>query len=210
MVASPTALREGLLQDLLGRLYGHDLREASVQHLMERLQVDTAQAARVAQWSLAVFDQLQSSLDLRPRQRRLLRWAALLHEVGQFISFSGYQRHGAYILESGELPGFSLQDRHALALLVRLQRGKLKSPPMDGLREHQPRLLACVRILRLSVLLHRRRSPKPLPVPKVRVKGETMTLAFPEGFLEHRAMSRDGLAHERKRQGAAGLSLVFG
>ena len=208
MVASPSALREGLLRDLVGRLYSGDLRDGSVDRLMERLQVDRPQAARVQAFSMALFDAAQGPWDLRPRQRILLRWAAQLHEVGRFISFSGYQRHGSYILENGEMSGFSLQDKRALAFLVRSQRGKLNADEVSQLQDERPRLLACMRLLRIAVSVHRRRSPKELALPTLAINGTKLTLSYPAGYLSHRPMTRDGLLHESKRQDAVGLPLT--
>ena len=36
----------------------------------------------------------------------LLRWAAMLHEVGLNINHSGFHRHSAYIMQNSDLPGF--------------------------------------------------------------------------------------------------------
>ncbi len=209
MVASPSAMREGLLRDLVGRLYSGDLRDGSVARLMERLQADQAQADRVQDFALSLFDAAQNAWDLRPRHRRLLRWAAQLHEVGRFISFSGYQRHGAYILENGEMPGFSLQDKRAIAFLVRTQRGKLAQDELKQLSEDRPRLVACMRLLRIAVSVHRRRSPKELALPTVGISGRRLTLSYPSEYLSHRPMTRDGLLHESKRQDAVGLPLII-
>lgn len=208
MVASPSAMREGLLRDLVGRLYSGDLRDGTVDRLMEQLQVDRDQANQVQAFALSLFDAAKGPWNLRPRQRNQLRWAARLHEVGRFISFSGYQRHGAYILENGELPGFSLQDKRALAILVRCQRGKLNADEVRHLRKDHPRLVACIRLLRIAVSVHRRRSPKELALPTIGISGLHLTLSYPKDYLSHRAMTRDGLLHERKRQDAVGLPLT--
>jgi exopolyphosphatase/guanosine-5'-triphosphate,3'-diphosphate pyrophosphatase len=208
MTAVQAALREGLLLDLVGRLFDQDLRETTVQHYMDRLHVDEDQAGRVADTALHLFDQVRAAWGMGDSDRAMLRWAARLHEVGMFLSFSGYQRHGAYVLRNAELAGFSLQGRTDLATLVEQQRGKLDLAQVNTLSQQNPRLLRQVRLLRLAVRLHRRRSTQPLPRIKAKAKGETLILRFPHEWLTHRALTRVDLMTEVKRQGAAGLRLV--
>lgn len=208
MTAVQAALREGLLLDLVGRLFDQDLREHTVQHYMNRLHVDEAQAARVSDTALMLFDQVRDGWDLDDADRAMLRWAGRLHEVGMFLSFSGYQRHGAYVLRNAELAGFSLQGRRALATLVEQQRGKLDLAQVNSLSEQDPKLLRLVRLLRLAVRLHRRRSTRPLPGIRAKTKGESLILRFPSDWLSSRALTRVDLMTEVKRQGAAGLRLV--
>ncbi len=43
------ALREGLVYDLLGRIYHSDIRAETVQHLARRFRTDTLHAERVKQ-----------------------------------------------------------------------------------------------------------------------------------------------------------------
>ena len=54
-----------------------------------------------------------------------LEWAALLHEIGFSVSHIGFHKHGAYILENADMPGFSAQEQRDLALLVLGCRGGL-------------------------------------------------------------------------------------
>jgi exopolyphosphatase/guanosine-5'-triphosphate,3'-diphosphate pyrophosphatase len=52
------ALREGVLFDLLGRHHHEDVRERTLNSLMERYHVDLEQAARVERKALHAFDQV--------------------------------------------------------------------------------------------------------------------------------------------------------
>ena len=47
-----------------------------------------------------------------------LKWAARLHEIGLDVSHSGYHRHGAYLLENADMPGFPREEQRLLARLV--------------------------------------------------------------------------------------------
>ncbi len=55
---------------------------------------------------------------------QFLDWAAELHEIGRDIAHSQYHKHGAYIIENGDLAGFSQRDQLLLATLVRSHRKK--------------------------------------------------------------------------------------
>ena len=55
---------------------------------------------------------------------QFLNWAADLHEIGIDIAHSQYHKHSAYIIENGDLAGFSKQDQILLATIIRLHRRK--------------------------------------------------------------------------------------
>jgi exopolyphosphatase/guanosine-5'-triphosphate,3'-diphosphate pyrophosphatase len=54
-----------------------------------------------------------------------LCWAARLHEIGLSISHSHYQKHGAYLIDNLDMPGFSQGEQALLAALIRGHRRKL-------------------------------------------------------------------------------------
>ena len=93
------------------------------------------------------------------RSLRKLRWAAQLHEVGMQISHSDYHKHGAYILDNADAPGFAVNEMHVLSQLVLGHRGKLRKVETSlGDETFAAQLLA----LRLAVILcHARRDPLP-------------------------------------------------
>ena len=119
------ALRVGLLYDILGRKSQHDVRDATVTAILKRTNVDKQQAARVAALSDKFFQALSDG-NPDPARRKLLQWAAMLHETGKMISPSGYHRHSEYILKNSDLPGFSRSDQSDMAAIVLSQRGNLK------------------------------------------------------------------------------------
>jgi exopolyphosphatase/guanosine-5'-triphosphate,3'-diphosphate pyrophosphatase len=161
MQASKGALREGLLYDLMGRIYHEDVRERTVRAFAARYRVDEEQAERVAKTALALFDGVARSWGLDPGARQALNWSAALHEVGLTVSYAGYHRHGAYLIANSDLPGFSRDDQDRLAALVQLQRGKLDEAILAALPS--PRARAA---MRLAVLLRRRPPPPQPPRPR--------------------------------------------
>jgi exopolyphosphatase / guanosine-5'-triphosphate,3'-diphosphate pyrophosphatase len=162
---SEGAMREGLLYDMIGRLGAEDARERTVRSMQQRYHVDLAQAARVEATALKLLAQVQESWKLTdPMAEQALSWACGLHEIGLDVAHSGYHRHGAYLLENADMPGFAREEQLLLARLVGAHRRKLAlesledlSPPWDE------RGIYLILILRLAVLLHRDRSEAPIP-----------------------------------------------
>ncbi|RPE72494.1 exopolyphosphatase/guanosine-5'-triphosphate,3'-diphosphate pyrophosphatase [Tibeticola sediminis] len=156
------ALRHGVLYDLIDReARATDPRVATVTRLARRFEVDAEQADRVSRTALALFGQTVSEGSTeaeRERLERKLNWAAQLHEIGAQISHSNYHRHGAYILDNADAPGFSLPELHRLSQLVLGHRGKLRKLDPDLIADtvFARQLMA----LRLAALLcHARRDP---------------------------------------------------
>jgi exopolyphosphatase/guanosine-5'-triphosphate,3'-diphosphate pyrophosphatase len=126
---------------------------------MEKFFADPGQAARVERTALAFYRQLpHNDSDLQERRERKLRWAARLHEIGTHISHSNYHRHGAYILDNAEAPGFALSELHHLSQLVLGHRGKLRKLDMEWV---EGTFASALLALRLAVIFcHARRNPR--------------------------------------------------
>src|SRR5204863_9155354 len=67
MHVSEGALREGLLNDLLGRFLHQDVRTATVESLMDRYHVDREQARRVERTLLGFLPQVAAAWNLPER-----------------------------------------------------------------------------------------------------------------------------------------------
>ncbi|MBI2768577.1 MAG: Ppx/GppA family phosphatase [Burkholderiales bacterium] len=161
--AAQGALRHGVLYDLLDREQGGtDIRSATVQRLAAKFGADAAQAGRVGKVACQLLRQLRQPADgeaaaALERDQRKLNWAAQLHEIGSQISHSDYHKHGAYILDNADAPGFAQPELHRLSLLVLGHRGKLRKLDADFDDELFVHQLLC---LRLAVILcHARRDP---------------------------------------------------
>jgi exopolyphosphatase/guanosine-5'-triphosphate,3'-diphosphate pyrophosphatase len=183
---SEGAMREGLLYDMIGRFTHEDARERTVRSMQQRYHVDLAQAARVEQTAMKLLSQVQESWRLDdPMAEHTLTWACRLHEIGLDVAHSGYHRHGAYLLQHADMPGFAREEQALLARLVGLHRKKLQ---LDGMEElvapWDERAIYLVLILRLAVLLHRDRSES--PVPEVTLTGKPRTLELHFGIRSFR------------------------
>ncbi len=211
METSTGALREGVLYDLIGRIRHEDSRERAIQRLVEQYRVDTVQAGRVERAALAALKQLRADWGLEEHEhRQLLAWAARLHEIGLTISYSGYQRHGAYIVANSELSGFSLDDQRFLAVLIEAHRRKIPRTAFDELTlvDEETALRLAV-ILRLAVLLNRGRSPSLLPAIGFAGKKRGLSVTFPPDWLEGHPLTRADLKEEAALLRKAGYELEF-
>ncbi len=161
MQTAQGALRHGVLYDMLDREHGEtDIRSTTVQRLATKFGVDATQAQRVGHVACHLLRDLRAGRDGKDelaRHERKLGWAAQLHEIGSRISHSDYHKHGAYILDYADAPGFAQPELHRLSLLVLGHRGKLRKLDADFEDELFVHQLLC---LRLAVILcHARRDP---------------------------------------------------
>ncbi len=211
MQVSDMALREGLIHDLLGRLEHHDVREATIDALKERHQVDRAQSHRVEATALDLLAQCADGWQLNDERHQLhLGWAARLHEIGLAIAHSQYHKHGAYLLAHSDLPGFSRREQRVLAALVRCHRRKFRNEVFDELPDEER--LPAIRLtllLRLAVLLHRGRAEEPPPTPSLAIDAKAITLRFPPGWLDAHPLTRADLDEEASLIRQARLRLHF-
>ena len=156
------ALRHGLLYDMLARDDAMlDLRNASVERLASKFDVDIVHAKIVAEVAEKLFEKIGVDIQFSPGEQqahaRKLRWAGLLHEIGCAVSPIDAHLHGAYILEHTDPPGFAQSELRCLSLLILGHRAKLKKLDADFSNRIFVMQLCC---LRLAVILcHARQMP---------------------------------------------------
>lgn len=150
-------LRDGLLVNYLQRTEHADLindldpRARSVWLLGRRCGFDEPHARTVARLTVELFDSARA-LGLHhhgPEERELLEYAAVLHDIGVFLSFVNHQAHSYYLIRHADLVGF---DQRELAIIAALARFHRKGAP----RKKQPELLeldaVSVRFIRQTYL----------------------------------------------------------
>jgi len=173
MQVAQGALRHGVLYDLVDAdQHLSDLRSASVQRLAHNFNTDAVHAERLSKVAQQLFLMTRTAGPGAHSQRsqRKLAWAAQLHEIGSQISHSDYHKHGAYILDNTDAPGFAVHELHRLSLLVLGHRGKLRKLDADFEDRVFVQQLLC---LRLAVILcHARRDPD---LDGLRLTGATET-----------------------------------
>jgi len=209
MRAVKAALREGLLFDLIGRIRQEDLRDETIRGLSKRYLVDEQQAARIQRCAMRCLRQVETAWDLGDEEcAHLLDWAAELHEVGLALSFASHHKHGAYIVENSDMPGFSRQEQARLGLLIRSHRRKFSPASFEDLatpwNRRLPRLAL---LLRIAVRLNRMRSRSPLPRFELEPIENGLAIRLPETWLAAHPLTRADLEDEAVVLAQAGLAL---
>ena len=133
LVVSDYALREGALLDAFQRRHGaalhhlRDLRRRSVTRLAELMDDEPEHSAHVAVLALELFDETALLHGLGDDMRELLEAAALLANVGLFVSHSEHHKHSYYVIRNSEqLSGFTDHEIEVVAQVARYHR---KSTP---------------------------------------------------------------------------------
>ncbi len=198
MSVSDGALREGLIYDYLGSLSNQDVRSKTVQLLTEHYHTDTLQSERIKATVSEILRQLKPFLGAQSKvMTQYLSWAADLHEIGRNIAHSQYHKHSAYIIKHGDLAGFSQQNQRLLSTLVQAHRRKIPRKDIKKLPPPWNKItIYMVIILRLAVLLLRNRSHAALPDFKILIEQDTITLQFPEDWLENAPLTQADLLQE--------------
>jgi exopolyphosphatase/guanosine-5'-triphosphate,3'-diphosphate pyrophosphatase len=133
IIVSDYALREGVLLDTWRRRHGgslhhlSDLRRQSVLDLGELMDEDPPHSAQVARLALELFDATRERHGLGDESREILEAAALLCNVGMFLSHAQHHKHSYYVIRGTDrLAGFNDDEVERIALVARYHR---KSEP---------------------------------------------------------------------------------
>jgi exopolyphosphatase/guanosine-5'-triphosphate,3'-diphosphate pyrophosphatase len=121
-------LREGLLMDYLAQ-YSHDakrlsVRERNVLQLGRACNFDESHARNAESLALELFDSArEAGLHAYGEwERELLGYAALLHDIGTFLSYSNHHVHSYYLISNADLLGFYQREMETMALTALFHR----------------------------------------------------------------------------------------
>ena len=198
---SDGALREGVLYEMEGRFRHQDIRSRTAQSLANHYNIDSEQARRVLETTDQLWQQWrdQNPRLANPQLSALLKWAAMLHEVGLTINHSGMQRHSAYILQNTNLPGFNQDQQLLLATLVRYHRKAVKTDELPRFTLFKKKqIVPLVFLLRLGTLLNNQRQATTRPERLTLTTEEGhWTLRFPAGYFSQNTLVQLDLEREQ-------------
>ena len=202
MTLAGGALREGLIYGMVGRKRDCDARERTAESLITRYQLDREQAERVRNACLTAFLQLKEPWHLSEQYGRpMLRWAAMLYELGLCIEYKKAPQHAAYIIDNIDMPGFTSAQKQLLSALLLNQRDDFK---LDALERQNAVSMnqAChlARILRLAIILCMRRTEGTVPDFRLEAQEEALTIWLPQGWPQVHYLRASELQDEAKRQ----------
>lgn len=112
-----------------------DVRRRSVLKLAHKCEYQREHAHQSAKLALMIFDKAQPYHGLTTLDRELLEYAALLHDIGYYISFEGHHRHTYYLIKNVALNGFTPEEIEIIALVARYHRRMLPNKTHVGYRE---------------------------------------------------------------------------
>jgi exopolyphosphatase/guanosine-5'-triphosphate,3'-diphosphate pyrophosphatase len=196
--ASPWALREGVLFDLLGHDSMSDMRERSVKELAKRFHIDDQHAERCNTVAQKLFEQIKPNLELDTPWPRYLHWACLLQEIGLDINHDYFHIHSAYIVENSHLAGFGYDEQHRLAYLVRNQRKKPDWSLIEKLpAEEVEDFVLVLHVFRLACVLTRARNDIQDIGWAVSLKDKKLSFSAPPAWWESQPLATADLNLEK-------------
>lgn len=161
-------LREGLILRGLSR---HGMLESAaapsdwrtaVRDFARSCHVDEEHGEHVCLLSLQLFDALAPAYHLDERARQLLETAALLHDIGYFISYTQHHKHSYHLIRYSSLFDFTPREKEIIANIARYHRKSLPRKKHESFSrlclEDQLLVKRLGGILRLADGLDRRRS----------------------------------------------------
>ncbi len=129
LFVSRRGLRDGLMIDLLQQYYSDSGawhpeadRAESLEQVCQKYLYDSAHAQHVSQLALNAFYQLHDLHQLPEKYASILNAAAMLHDIGLFISHPKHHKHSYYLIKSSGLNSFSKLDLDLVANTARYHR----------------------------------------------------------------------------------------
>jgi len=133
IVAPGVGLKEGILVELADKHFRvwDTAQEAlavigACERIGHRYHFDEAHGQLVAKLAAKLFDDLRDVHGFDDRDRLLLRAAALLHDIGDFVRYDGHHKHSFYLIQNSDIIGLTPDERAIVANVARYHR---KSPP---------------------------------------------------------------------------------
>jgi exopolyphosphatase/guanosine-5'-triphosphate,3'-diphosphate pyrophosphatase len=111
---------------------------------------------------MEMMDTLAAPCGFGEKERQMLEAAALLHDVGYFISYSGHHKHSYHLIRHADLFGFTPREREIIAHVARYHRKSLPKKSHESYVRLVPQDRLLVKrlggVLRLADGLDRRRN----------------------------------------------------
>lgn len=169
ITVSAYALREGIIIDAIEKYYKEEQKLKEISDEAEKIKeqklkeviefaksynVDLKHSLQVKKIALKIFDELKPLHNLDENARELLEYAAILHDIGYYISVAKHHKYSYFIIRNSNLVGFSEKEIELIANVARYHRKatpKEKHPNFNQLNEDEKRIVQILSaILRLS------------------------------------------------------------
>jgi exopolyphosphatase/guanosine-5'-triphosphate,3'-diphosphate pyrophosphatase len=206
VLVSNVNLRDGLLKEMAGSEGGS--KEFSQQIVRSALDLgrkfnfDEQHAVHVAELCGRLFSQLKEEHQLPSRYEIVLTAAALLHEIGLYVSNRSYHKHSMYLIRHSELFGLGKKDLLLAALVARYHRRASPQPVHEGYatldRDERVAVAKMAALLRVADALDESRSQR---IHEVAIErdGDRLVISIPlveDLSLETLALKQNGALFE--------------
>ena len=168
ILVTGATLRDGLVtemavKDAWSEEFAAQIIRSAVD-LGRKFAFDEAHARHVAELCKSLFHQLRGEHQLESRYQVILYLAALLHEIGLYVSHRSSHKHAMYLIQNSELFGLSFRDQLLVALVARYHRRAHPKPEHEGYatldRDGRVAVAKLAAILRLAIALDDSRSQR--------------------------------------------------
>lgn len=168
VTVSVANLRDGLLREMGDQtIWTEDFRTQIIRSALElgrKYQFDEPHAVHVAELSRALFAALRDEHKLDARYELILYLAALLHEIGGFVSHTSLHKHSMYLIQHSDLFGLGPADVLLVALVARYHRRASPKPTHPDFstldRERRVTVSKLAAILRIAIALDASRTQR--------------------------------------------------
>jgi exopolyphosphatase/guanosine-5'-triphosphate,3'-diphosphate pyrophosphatase len=199
-------LRDGLLKEMAGgAAWSREFSKQIIRSAMDlghKFSFDEAHASHVANLCSTLFTQLKEEHHLAPRHEVILYVAALLHEIGLYVSNRSYHKHSMYLIRHSELFGLGKRDVLLASLVARYHRRASPQPTHEGYntldRDGRVSVAKMAAILRVAIALDESRSQRIHELACVR-EGGRLVISIPrveDLSLEQLALKQNGALFE--------------
>jgi len=136
--ACPVTLAAGLLREAASHWKPAEPEEAlptdrrlqQAMNFASQYRHPEVHSRQVCRLACQIFDQTARLHQLGESERKLLRYACILHDIGYHIEYANHHRHGWQLIQSGLLSGFTTKEKSTIAWMVRHHRRPvLEAPP---------------------------------------------------------------------------------
>ena len=133
IVAPGVGLKEGILEELVDKHFDRWDKESETRTVVDacirlgrRYGFDQSHGELVSTFATSLFDDMATAHGLGERERLLLRAAAVLHDIGDYVRYDGHHKHSYYLIQHSDIMGLTPDERAIVANVARYHR---KSPP---------------------------------------------------------------------------------
>jgi exopolyphosphatase/guanosine-5'-triphosphate,3'-diphosphate pyrophosphatase len=168
VMVSNANLRDGLLKEMATKSsWSEEFANQIIRSALDlgnRFDFDEPHARHVAELSKRLFDELRDEHKLDRQHEVILYLAALLHEIGLYVSYQSHHKHAMYLIRHSELFGLGRKSVLLTALVARYYRRASPQPGHEGYssldRDDRVTVAKLAAILRVAVALDESRSQR--------------------------------------------------